>query len=184
MIPPFLYFSMTFVSNTITQRPQVSERLYTGQKEVSAASDGGESRQADDLFPNGPPWDGHVKSAVLCTENRIALVSQFVKVWVVRPHIHRKFKLADEARTANERCDTSLYAVVGDTFRQRRTISPPSPDHLPPVHVRCGIARVHAPDVCPRSGRHSREGLSCRNQNRCCPEAQRPDLPRPYPAPG
>src|SRR5204863_6262981 len=81
MIPPFLYFSMTFVSNTITQRPQVSERLYTGQKEVSAASDGGESRQADDLFPNGPLWDGHVKSAVLCTENRIALVSQFVKVW-------------------------------------------------------------------------------------------------------
>src|SRR5438094_893930 len=77
------------------------------------------------------------------------LASQFVKVWVVRPHIHRKFKLADEARTANERGDTSLYAVVGDTFRQRQTISPPSPDHLPPVHVRCGIARVHAPDVCP-----------------------------------
>src|SRR5436309_1121647 len=116
MILPFLYFSMTFVSNTITQRPQVSERLYTGQKEVSAASDGGESRQADDLFPNGPLWDGHVKSAVLCTENRIALVSQFVKVWVVRPHIHRKFKLADEARTANERGDTSLYASVGTPF--------------------------------------------------------------------
>src|SRR5947199_5160210 len=147
MILPFLYFSMTFVSNTITQRPQVSERLYTGQKEVSAGSDRGESWQALDLFPNGPLWDGHVKSAVLCTENWVALVSQLVKVWVVRPHVHRKFKLADEARTAHERGDASLCAVVGDTFRQRRTISPPAPDHLPPVHVHCGIARVHAPDV-------------------------------------
>ena len=80
-------------------------------------------------------------------KDRIALVSQFVKVWIVRPHIHRKFKLADEARTADERGDTSLYAVVGDTFRQRRTVGPPAPDHLPPVHVHCGIARVHAPDV-------------------------------------
>src|SRR5579864_7789706 len=140
---------MTLPSKTITQRRQVSERPYTRQKEVSAASDRGESWQALDLFPNGPLWDGHVKAAVLCAENGIALVSQLVKVWVVRPHIHRKFKLADEARTAHERGDASFYAVVGDTFRQRRTISPPSPDHLPPVHVHCGIARVHAPDVCP-----------------------------------
>src|SRR5947207_13792168 len=102
MIPPFLYFSMTFVSNTITQRPQVLERLYTGQKEVSAASDGGASRQADDLFPNGPLWDGHVNSAVLCTVNRIALVSQFVNVWVVGPHLQRDFQLANEALPAND----------------------------------------------------------------------------------
>src|SRR5438876_436013 len=147
MILPFLYFLIIFVSKTITQRRQVSERPYTRQKEVSAGSDRGESWQALDLFPNGPLWDGHVKSAVLCTENRVALVSQLVKVWVVRPHVHRKFKLADEARTAHERGDASLCAVVGDTFRQRRTISPPAPDHLPPVHVHCGIARVHAPDV-------------------------------------
>src|SRR5260370_42304884 len=120
MIPRFRYFSMAFVSNTITQRHQVSERLYTGQKEVSAASDGGESRQADDLFPNGPLWDGHVKSAVLCAENRIALVSQFVKVWVVRPHIHRKFKLADEARTANEPLHTSSLAGRRGPLLQRR----------------------------------------------------------------
>src|SRR6476469_3615084 len=107
---------MTFVSKTSTQRSQISERLDTWQKEVSAASDGGESGQALDLFPNRPLWDGHVKCAVLCTENRIALVSQFVKVWVVRPHIHREFKLADEARTADERGDTSLDTVVRDTF--------------------------------------------------------------------
>src|SRR5579864_5193917 len=109
---------MTLPSKTITQRRQVSERLYTGQKEVSAASDRGESWQALDLFPNRPLWDGHVKAAVLCTKNRIALVSQLVKVWVVRPHVHRKFKLADEARTADECGDASLYAVVGHALRQ------------------------------------------------------------------
>jgi hypothetical protein len=108
---------MTCVSNSIIQRCQVSERFYARQKEVSAASDGCKSWQALDLFPDGPLWDGHVKSAVLRAENGIVLVSQLVKVWVVRPHIHRKFKLADEARTADERGDTSLYAVVGDTFR-------------------------------------------------------------------
>src|SRR4029077_4639356 len=140
---------MTFVSKTSTQRRQMSERLDTRQKEVSTASDRGESGQALDLFPNSPLWDSHVKSAVLRTENGIVLVSQLVKVWVVRPHIHRKFKLANEARTAHERGDASLYAVVGDTFRQRRTISPPSPDHLPPFHFHCGIARFHAPEVCP-----------------------------------
>src|SRR6478672_374589 len=132
-------FTMTFVSKTSTQRSQISERLDTWQKEVSAASDRGESGQALDLFPNRPLWDGHVKTAVLRTENRIVLVSQLVKVWVVRPHIHRKFKLADEARTAHESSDASLYAIVGNTFRQRRTISPPPPNHLSPIHVHCGI---------------------------------------------
>ena len=152
-MPAFLYFAMTLVSKTtavsktITQRRQISKRFYTRQKEVSAASDRGESRQALDLFPNGPLGDGHVEGAILCTKNRIALVPQLVKVWVVRPHIHRKFKLADEARTADERGDTSLYAVVGDTFRQGWTVGAPAADHLVAVHVRRSVARVHAPDV-------------------------------------
>src|SRR6266513_187294 len=139
MIPPFLYFSMTFVSNTITQRPQVSERLYTRQKEVSAGSDRGESRQADDLFPNGPLWDGHVKSAVLCTENRIALVSQFVKVWVVRPHIHRKFKLAE----ADHKSPLAGSSSAGSCSLRYRAGS-------------CA-------GCVPRAGSHSREGPSLRN---------------------
>src|SRR5258705_10655067 len=112
---------MTSISKASTQRRQVSERVYTRQKEVSAASDRGESWQALDLFPNGPLGDGHVKGAILCAKNRIALVSQLVKVWVVRPHIHRKFKLADEARATDERGDTSLYAGVGNAFGHGRT---------------------------------------------------------------
>src|SRR5258705_10450291 len=115
MIPPFLYLPKNFGSNRITQGHQVTERLDTWQKEVSAASDRGESWQALDLFPNRPLWDGHVKGAVLSTKNRIVLVPQLVKVWVVRPHIHRKFKLSDEARPPHEPADSSFHAAVGST---------------------------------------------------------------------
>jgi hypothetical protein len=112
MIACLSVFPITLVSMADTRR-QVAERSYTRQKEVSAASDRSESWQALNLLSNWPLGDGHVKGAVLRTEDRIALVPQFVKAWVVRPHIHRKFKLSDEARAADESGDTSLYPIVG-----------------------------------------------------------------------
>ena len=51
------------------------EGSYTRQEEVSAASNGGESRQARDFLANGPLRDRHVKRAILGAEERIALVA-------------------------------------------------------------------------------------------------------------
>src|SRR6266849_5314872 len=141
----------------ITQGCQVSERPYAWQKEVRPAAYGREGRQAPDLFPDGTLWHGHVKCAILSAENGIALVTQFVKVWVVGPHVHRKLKLAHQACTTDKRGDPSLDPVIRRTLWQGRTVSPPAPDHLSPVHVHCGIARVHAPNV-----RTERAGITVR----------------------
>ena len=77
-----------------------------------------------ELFPNGPLWDSHIKRALLRSENRIPLVYQLVVGSFAHTFIANsnwRTRLAQPTNAA----DTSLYAVVGQVFRQRRTISPP-----------------------------------------------------------
>src|ERR1700722_13551376 len=71
-----------------------------------------------------------------------------MKVRIVRPYVHRKLKLSNEAGTTDEGRDTSLFAVFGRTFRQGWTVGASPPDHFAPLHVHRGVARVHAPNVC------------------------------------
>src|SRR6266404_169765 len=134
-------------SMTIAQGRQVSECSDAWQKKVSPTSDRGESLQARDLFPNWPFGDGHVKRAVMGPEDGISLVPQFMEIRIICPHIHRKLKLADKACATDERGDSSLDSIFRRTPRQRRTVCPSAPDHLPSVHIHCGVPRVHAPNV-------------------------------------
>src|SRR5215510_13188556 len=70
-----------------------------------------------------------------------------MKIGIVYPHVHGKLELTDEAGTAHEGGNSPFYAVVRGTLWQRRTVSPSASNHLPTVHVHCGIARIHPPDV-------------------------------------
>src|SRR4029077_19374390 len=36
---------------------------------------------------------------------------------------------------------------MGGTLWQRGPVSPAAPNHFPPVHVCCGISRIHTPNV-------------------------------------
>ena len=132
---------------TISQRREITESFDAGQEEIRAAPDRAKSRQSPDFFSNGSLRNGHVKSAILCAEYGITLVSQFMEVRIVGPHIHREFKLADKARAANESRNSPFYTVLGLILGQRRTVSPAAPNHLPPVHVCRGISRIHTPNV-------------------------------------
>src|SRR6266850_6443624 len=92
-------------------------------------------------IPVGLPW------VTPGPEDGIALVPQLMKIRIIRPYIHRKLKLADKACATDERGDSSLDSVFGRALRQRRTVRPSAPDHLPPVHIHCGVPRVHATNV-------------------------------------
>ena len=81
-----------------------------------------------DLFPDGPLWDGHVVRAVMRADERIALVSELVKLRIVGPHVLREFELPDQAGAADKRGNASLDTVFGSAFRQRRTVGPAAPD--------------------------------------------------------
>src|SRR5262249_51713495 len=75
------------------------------------------------------------------------LISQLMEARIVGPDVHGKFELADKARASHKGGNSPLYAVVGGTLWQRRTVSSSTPNHLPPVHVRRRVAWVHAPNV-------------------------------------
>src|SRR5215469_16209076 len=132
----------------IREQRKVSQSLNTRQEEVSTAPQCRKRRQPRNLLPNRPFWDGHVKTAILSTKNRIAFVAELVKIWIVRPNVHRKLKLADQTCTTNECRNPPLHSVLRLTLRQRWPIRPPSPNHSPPLHVRRRIARIHAPNMC------------------------------------
>src|SRR6516164_4894068 len=101
---------------------QISQRSYAGQEEISATSYGRKGRQALDLRPNRPFGNGHVISAVLRPKDRVALVAQLMKVWIVHPHIHCELKLAHQARATDKGGNASFLPIIGCTLRQGRTV--------------------------------------------------------------
>src|ERR1051326_2545860 len=70
-----------------------------------------------------------------------------MKSRIIRPNVHRKLELPDQAGTPDKSGDTSLFAIVGNTFRQRGTVGASAPDHLPAIHVYRSVTRIHAPNV-------------------------------------
>src|SRR5690348_18321697 len=102
---------------TIAQGHQVSECTDARQKEVSPAAYRCESRQASDLFSNGPFGDAYVKCAVLSPEDGIALVPQLMKIRIIRPHIHRKLKLTNQTCATDKRRDSSFDSIFRRALR-------------------------------------------------------------------
>ncbi len=140
------------LSTDITQCCEVSKRLDAGEKEVGAASHGGEGRQAGDFFANWALGDFVFERAVLSADDRVAFVAELVKVPVIRPNVLRELKLSNEARADYECCDAALYAVLRRVLRQMRTVSGTAADHAAAVHVRRRVAGVHSAHV--RAERH------------------------------
>src|SRR4029077_3417277 len=124
-----------------------AQRLEPGEEKVRAAANGGEGRQARDLPANRSLWNLEFERSVLSADDRVPLITEFVKVPIVDPDVLRELELADETCADHERRDTALLAIVGGALREIRTIGRPTPDHAPAVHVRRRIARVHAAHV-------------------------------------
>src|SRR5246127_2776984 len=84
------------------ERGQVSEAVEAGQKKICPAGERGEGRQPLENLANGTLGDLEFHRAVLCSADRIALVSQFVKVAVVDPHVLCELELAHQAGADDE----------------------------------------------------------------------------------
>src|SRR5262252_8651236 len=111
---------------------EVAKRLDSGQEEISAASDRGKRRYPPYLFLDGPLRNRQIVRTILGTEDGITLIPQLVEIRIIGPDIHGKLDLTDEAGTAHEGGNSPFYSVVRGTLWQRWTVSPSSPDHLPP----------------------------------------------------
>ena len=106
------------VSTDIVQCREVSKRLDAREKEVSAASHGGEGRQAGDFFADRTLGDFVFKRAILSADDRVAFIAELVKIPVVRPNVLRELELSNEARADHEGRNAALGPVLGGAFRQ------------------------------------------------------------------
>src|SRR3984893_14564260 len=140
------------VSTDIIQCREVSKRLDAGEKEVGAASHGGEGRQAGDFFAEWGLGVFVFEGGVLSADDRVAFVTEIVKIPVVRPNVLRELELSNEARADHECCDAALHAVLRRVLRQMRTVGGTAADHAAAVHVRRRVAGVHSAHV--RAERH------------------------------
>src|SRR6478609_996006 len=140
------------VSTDIIQCSEVSKRLDPGEKEVGAASYGGEGRQAGDFFADWALGDFVFERAVLIADDRVAFVAELVKIPVVRPNVLRELELSNEARADHECCDAALHAVLRGVLRQMRTVRGAATDHTAAIYVRRRIAGIHSAHV--RAERH------------------------------
>src|SRR5947209_5125119 len=127
---------------------EISKRFDTREKEVSAASHGGERRQAGDLFPDRTSWDLEFKRAVLVADDRVPLVAELVKILVVHPYVLCKLELPDQTGADHECGYAALCAVLRRVVRQMRSVASAAADHAAAVHVRGCIAGIHAAYVC------------------------------------
>src|ERR1700757_1860552 len=124
------------------ERGQVSEAVETGKKKVCPAGEGGEGRQPFENLANRTLGDLVFQCAVLCSADRIALVSQFVKVAVVDPHVLCELELAHQAGADDERGDAPVGAVVVRALGKRLAVRRAATDHSAPVHVYRSVAWV------------------------------------------
>src|SRR5258705_6971279 len=123
------------------------KRPDTGQEEIRAAANGGECGKPLDPLANGPLRYRHVIRPVVSTDDRIAFVVQVLELRIVDPDVHGEFELTNQTGATDEGRDPTLDAIVGCPFRQRWTVCTASSDHLPALHVLCGVARIHPADV-------------------------------------
>src|SRR5262249_49412942 len=92
---------------------EVAQGLDSGQKKISAASYRGKRRYPPYLFLDGPLGNRQIVRPILSTEDWITFISQLVEIWIVRPDVHGKLELTDEAGTAHEGCNSPFHSVVG-----------------------------------------------------------------------
>src|SRR6476620_9501193 len=110
------------VSTDVVQCREVSKRLDAREKEVSAASHGGEGRQAGDFFADWPLGDFVFERAVLSADDRVAFVAELVEIPVIHPDVLCEFVLPNEACADHERGDAALRTVLRPVLRQMRSV--------------------------------------------------------------
>ena len=84
-----------------------------------------------------------VKRAILNTDHGIVFVAKLVEIRIVYPNILGELELANEAGADHKGRNSALNAVPKRTFRQRRAVCRPAPDHPPSLNIRGGVTRVH-----------------------------------------
>src|ERR1700722_1168334 len=125
----------------------MAKRLEAREKEIRAASQRGEGRQANDLLANGPLGNLELERSVVRANDRVALVAKLVEVPIIYPDVLRELELPDEACANDEGGDPALDPIVGRALGKGRPIRRPPPDHPSPVHIVPGVARIHPPNV-------------------------------------
>src|SRR6266536_2282545 len=140
------------VSTDIIQCSEVSKRLDTRKEEVSATFHRGECWKAGNLFADWAFRDFEFERAVLVADNRVALIAEFMEVFVVHPYVLCELELPDEARADHEGGYTALSAVLGRILRQMRTISGAATYHAAAVHIVPRVEGIRASNV--RAERH------------------------------
>jgi hypothetical protein len=69
-------------------------------------------------------------------------VAKLVEIRIVYPNILGELELANEAGADHKGRNSALNAVPKRTFRQRRAVCRPAPDHPPSLNIRGGVTRV------------------------------------------
>src|SRR5215831_15431453 len=92
-------------------RGEKSQGANSWQEEIGATSYSRECGKTLDLLSHRPLWNRHVKCPVLGADERIAFIAEVLESGIVRPNIHRKLELPDQAGAADERSNPPLHAV-------------------------------------------------------------------------
>src|SRR5204863_911337 len=118
---------------------EVTECLEARQEKVRTTTNRRECRQALDRLADRPFRNLEFQCAVLVADDRVALVAEFVKVAVVRPHVLGKLVLPDETGAPNEGCNAPFDAIFRRALRQRWSVGSAAANHPAAIHVGRGV---------------------------------------------
>ena len=135
-------------SETLAKCSQVSQRVDSRKEEICTSPNRGKGWEAHHLSADRPFRYGEIECTILATDQRVSLVSELVKIWIINPDILGELKLPHKACAENECCNSTVDAIVRRAFGQRRTIRRAPTNHPSPLHVRRSIAGIHAPNMC------------------------------------
>src|SRR3954464_2571351 len=80
-------------------------------------------------------------------DERIPLVSELVELGIVGPHVLGELVLADQTGAADKGGNAPVAPTFGSAFGQRRPVRAAGTNDAPAIHVRGGVAWIHASDV-------------------------------------
>ena len=81
----------------VHQGREIAQRLEAREKEVRAAFDRGEGRQADDFLANGPLGNLELQRSVVRADDRVAFVAELVKIAIIGPDVLRELELPNKS---------------------------------------------------------------------------------------
>src|SRR4029079_2721344 len=126
---------------------KMSKRRNPGEEEVCAAPYGRKCRQAGDFFSHRTLGNFEFPPTVVIADDGVAFISELVKIPVIYPDVLREFVLPNEACADDKSGDAALHSILRRVFGQIRSVGGAATDHAAAIHVRGGVAGIHAAHV-------------------------------------